>query len=160
MKHYILALLLPLSILLTTTSHAETVTPRVSLPTVETSVVRDYTVNLPDGEYKCMDVNQWKLVILMAVDYHALYDWRLETQGTLKLYSETVALYESSLDNLRRQLRLTDTHNEYLSLRLSETEKHQSREAFRSKAERIALYAVISVQMVVIGVVGVRGASK
>lgn len=140
----------------------EEIGPRLNLPVVSTVTFKDGVPDqpIPDGQYKVLGVNHWQTVLNVAIAYQGLYNWRLEIQGTLNAYSETINNYELALKNLNAQLKLEKGNTDYYKLRLGQVEKAQSQDAFRNKFERFALYSVIAVQMVIIGVVGVKGAAN
>ncbi len=153
---YVLCILL---ILVTLEAFAD---DRVMLPQLDTVTVTKGVVSpaLPDGQYKLANVDQWKQVLLVGINYNNLYDWRLEIQGTLNAYDKTVAYYEAALRNKDQQFKLLEQQNEYLSLRLNQEIKLKSNEDLRNKIEKFVLYGVVVVELVIIGIVGVKGIAQ
>lgn len=131
-------------------SNAQEEQPRYTLPVIETRTIEN-------DEYKCANVSQWKQIILITSEYNRLYDWRLTITGTLDNHYETVELYESVLTNRELQIETMQKDREYLRLRLKQELEANAGVSKRLKLEKGLLWAVIAVETVIIGVIGVKG---
>ena len=86
---------------------------RYRLPTVQTN---------EEGE-KCLNPQQWNLVILIASDYKGLYEWRLEIMPALTLHGEIVEELERVIKTRETQIKLLQGDRDYLKSRV--LEEHQ-----------------------------------
>ena len=133
--------------------------PRLRLPEVPTVTFDEGMPDKPiaNGQYKVVSVEQWKAILMVAVAYQGLYDWRLQTQGALKAYKEMEYHYDSMLENLNLQISTLSEHNEYLTLRLNQAQKTQHKITLSARMEKIALYSVIVMETALLVYAGVRG---
>lgn len=123
--------------------------PPMQLPTVD-------TVKIDNQDYKCLNVDQWKAVLLIANDYQSLYRWRLITQGTLDAYKVTVTNYDTLINNYLAQIKLLQGDRDYLQLRLNSELDAAKKVKTINNIERGILWGVISVETIMLGVFGVR----
>ncbi len=120
---------------------------RYKLPKVETN----------DAGEKCLNSEKWQKVILMASEYKGLFDWRLKIDPTLIEYASLKDTYELKLKIKDEQIALLKEDREYLQLRLGQSEKARTAHTTSYKIEKGIMWAVIAVETVVIGVLGVKG---
>ncbi len=123
---------------------------RYQLPEVPTNV---------DGE-KCLNTAEWKMVLLVASEYKGLFDWRLTIEPTLAEYEALEASYILKVGVLNSQIKTLTDDREYLQLRLGQTEKTRNKQRTAYKIEKGIMWAVIAVETIVIGVLGVRGQTR
>lgn len=140
----------------------ETIGPRATLPTVETVVVKDGVLQtpLPDGEYKILNIPQWRQTLQLSSAYLGLYNWRLTTEGTLKTYDGTVRAYDTAIVNYKAQILTLKDDREYLQLRLGQelNANKQRRQSF--KIEKGIMWGVIVVETILIGIFGVKSLAQ
>lgn len=124
--------------------------PRYTLPSVDTSTVEGVPM-------KCLDVKQWQRVILIASEYQGLYDWRLETLGTLNAYQLNDQGYERIISNYKLQLKMLQDDRTYLQLRLKDEADANIRKRKSFRIESGIKWGIIAVETIVIGILGVKG---
>jgi hypothetical protein len=129
----------------------KTYTTRYSLPKVPITYDSE---GLPQ---KCLNTEQWKVVVLMASDYVGLYDWRLQTLGILSAHESLAQDYESRIQGLQYQIEVLKDDRKYLTMRLDQSYKFGQQQVKSRKIERIMMWAVIVVQSGVILVGGIKG---
>jgi len=109
---------------------------RIDLPKVETREI--------DGsQMKCLDVEQWKTVILIASEYRGLYEWRLKTVDTLNTYKLQVRGYETTVLHYESIMDIQAQEVEYLSNRIDDLLEANNESSLTSQIKEIVLYAVI-----------------
>lgn len=123
---------------------------RYNLPVVETSK------NLQGEEVKCLNVNQWKTVQLIANEYHGLYDWRLQIEGVLKTHEQMISTYEQMLKNYEQVIKFQNQDREYLTLRLNQEIKAAKSIKLQDKIEKVGLWAIVVVETLTLGILGAR----
>lgn len=124
--------------------------PRYQLPEVP-------TVQLSGAEHKCLNVDEWKVVLLIANEYQKLYDWRLVTQVTLSLHQDTLNTYELMLGNYAAQVEMLHADRDYLQLRLNSEVGAAKKTQRLASIERGLLWGLVAVEAIVIGILGVKG---
>jgi hypothetical protein len=127
--------------------------PMLTLPTVE-------TVTMDSVEYKCLDVVQWKGVLLIANEYQSLYRWRLITQGTLDAYKVQTETYDKLINNYLSQIKLLKDDREYLTLRLNTEMDSALKLKKKDNVERGILWGVIALETIMLGVFGVMSVAQ
>lgn len=92
------------------------VSPRYALPQ---AAVRDI-----DGEKLwCLDVEQRKTVMLMASEFHGLYDWRLKVYSILRAQRDILQSYELKISSYEASLKVHESDRDYLTTRLDKEEQ-------------------------------------
>ena len=119
---------------------------RYRLPKVETNEA---------GE-KCLNADQWGQVVTIASEYKGLFEWRIEVQGIIATHTDIVAKYELLLSNYKLQLKIVTQRNEYLDTRLDQERVAASKLSLEDRLEKYALWAVVLIETVFIGVMGVK----
>lgn len=114
------------------------------LPTVETT-------ELEGIPHKCLDVDEWKSVLLMARAYQGLYMWRLEIRGVLVAHDQIVISYELKVSNFEAMLKIKDADLLYYKTRLKESQAPKT----AARIEKYLLWGIILIETVTIGALGV-----
>lgn len=111
-------------------------------------------------EQKCLTTDQWNQVILIASEYKGLFEWRLKIEPTLLEYAALKKSYEHDIQTLEREIQLLKDNREYLELRLGQSEKARTQFSKSYKLEKGVMWAVIAIETVVIGILGVKGTAN
>lgn len=119
---------------------------RHRLPKVETN---------PEG-LKCLNTEQWQQVLKVSSQNKGLFEWRIEILGALAMHNDIIAKYELLLENYELQLKIVTQRNEYLDTRLDQERTAASRLSLEDRLEKYALWAVVLIETVFIGVMGVK----
>lgn len=141
------------SIILTAPLRAQEPQTILTLPQVD-------TVQIDKVDHKCLNVDQWKQVLLIANEYQSLYRWRLITQGTLDAYKIQTETYDKLINNYLAQIKLLKDDREYLSLRLNTEIDSALKLKKKDNVERGILWGVIALETVMLGVFGVYGVTQ
>lgn len=112
-----------------------------------------------DGQ-KCLSAEQWNQVILIASEYKGLFEWRLKIEPTLLAYDALKNAYDRDIDILEREIQLLKDNREYLELRLGQAETARTKFRKSYKLEKGIMWAVIAVETVVIGILGIKGTAN
>lgn len=121
---------------------------RYKLPVVETN---------NKGE-KCLDVNEWRQVILVATEYKRHFDWRLQIEPVLLQYKANDATYGKLIAGYQQQISYLEKEREGLRLQLIESEKFKLKLQKGHRIEKGFMWAVIVLEAAVIGFLGIRSA--
>jgi len=131
-----------------TASATEPSRVRYKLPVVETNTA---------GE-KCLNTTEWAQVLTIASEYKGLFEWRLTIEPTLWKYKSLEESYELKLSILEQQIKVLEDDRGYLQLRLEQEQKVRTGHLGKYKIEKGVMWAVIAIETVVIGIMGIRGA--
>lgn len=127
--------------------------PVLTLPVVD-------TVQIDKVDHKCLNVDQWKQVMLIANEYQFLYRWRLITQGTLDAYKIQTETYDKLINNYLAQIKLLKDDREYLQLRLNTEIDAAAKIKKKDNVERGILWGVIALETIMLGVFGVMSVAE
>jgi hypothetical protein len=139
--------------------------PKVQLPTVETTQVRNGVIQprtgAPEGtQYKCLNVDEWKTVLIISTEYSGLYQWRLQMHGVVSGMLFIIQQTDALVQNYELQLTVYRQDREYLQLRLEQTINAVGKSERNYKIEKIALWGVILVQAAGIVILSVKSATR
>jgi hypothetical protein len=62
----------------------------------------DYRVDKQD--YKCYSVKEYQSILLLANEYQALYDWRVDHEVTLRTFKLMGETYDTRIENFKEQI--------------------------------------------------------
>jgi len=122
---------------------------RRHLPTVKTTVIEGKS-------YKCLDKDQWKTVMLIALDYQGLFDWRLKIRGVLEAHDQILETYELKISNYESMLKAQEANVGYYKTRLKDVEDRLGMGNIEDRLEKYALWAVVLIETVTIAVMGIK----
>ena len=123
---------------------------RYNLPVVET------TTNASGETVKCLNVDQWKIVLLITNEYHGLYDWRLKIEGVLETHQQVITMYERMVKNYEQIIKFQNQDREYLTLRLNQEMDASKSAGFQNRLEKYGLWAVVIVETLGLAILGTR----
>jgi len=121
---------------------------RYRLPEVKTNV---------NGE-KCLNVEQWKAVLIVGSEYKRLFDWRLEIDSVVTEYGMLELAYMEITAGYQKQIEYLETERDSLRLRLKDSEDLSLKLQKGYRIEKGFMWAVIVIETAVIGFLGVRSA--
>jgi hypothetical protein len=121
---------------------------RYKLPLVETN---------NKGE-KCLDVDEWRQVILVATEYKRHFDWRLQIEPILLQYKANDATYGKLIAGYQQQINYLEKEREGLRLQLIESEKFKLKLQKSHRIEKGFMWVLIAVEALAIGFLGIRSA--
>lgn len=147
MKINLLFLILILGI--STPILAEDTQIRRTLPTVETQEINKV-------QYKCLNTDQWKDILLLANDYQGLFNWRLQIEGVLRAQEAMVGAYELKISNYEAMLKIREADRNFLTDEIKRIDEKNKRQTFEDRLEKYGLWAVVLVETITIGVLGAK----
>jgi hypothetical protein len=128
---------------------AEDIQIRRALPVVETQEINKV-------QYKCLNTDQWKDVLLLANDYQGLFNWRLQMEGVLKAQETLVEAYELKIGNYEAMLKIREADRKFLTDELKRIDEKNKRQAFEERLEKYGLWAIVLVETITIGILGAK----
>ncbi len=149
------------------------------LTTVGTPVVADDTIHtspagipdvidMPDGRsiehdgttYMAFTLDEYKLLGHIYIDYRSLYKQHLLFDTKLRLSNEIKEAQELRLEVCKNSISTLQADRKYLSARVDEEQKFRLNLDKNSKIEKGLLWALVVVEAVALGVVGVWGLTQ
>jgi hypothetical protein len=131
----------------------EVINPYDTLHTLPTPKVKEV-----DGVEKVwLTPDEWRMVMLIAMDYQGLFYWRLATKGILDAHNATVDAYELKIASYEESIKVLKADRSYLNIRVKELESTILKGDPSHKIEKVLMWGVILVETVTIGALGVSG---
>jgi len=113
--------------------------------------------NVEDEEKWCIDLDDWKTIVLMANDYRGLFMWRLEISGALDAHEDVIMGYDLKVQALENSLSILQKERDYKNTRIEELESYFRQGNREHKLEKCLMWGVILVETIAIGALGISG---
>ena len=113
-------------------------------------------VQANDSGEVCLNVDQWKQVLLVSSQNKGLFEWRLEVIGIVNAHEFITAKYEVLMKNYELQIKIQTQRIEYLTARVDQERKAARTSSLEDRIEKYAMWIVIIAETLIIGVMGVK----
>lgn len=121
--------------------------PRLTMPT---GVTQEHQ----GKKYQCFAPSEYQTLIRISLAYERLYDWRLSAMGVLRAHHAATASRDNIIFEMGETIVTLKENRDWLTLRLAQTTKFNQETTTSMQYEKIALWGVILVETIFIGVLG------
>lgn len=125
-------------------------------------------IDLPIGEiifqadvnYKAFTLEEYKIIALIYNDYIFFRNQTVSLKQSLQLQLDIQTDYKLQLEGLERIIKIQDSDRKYWTTRLSEEQVANKRRELSSSFERFGLWALVVVEAIALGSLGIYAASQ
>jgi hypothetical protein len=130
----------------------------------EAPVIRDMptgqVITYQNVQYKAFTLDEYKTLALVYADYVYLFKQNISLNKELQLRLDMEKNYELQVQGLKDLSKTLELDRDYWTTRVKEEQEANKRRAIFSGIEKFGAWALVVVEALALGVVGVYSASK
>jgi hypothetical protein len=130
----------------------------------EAPVIRDMptgqVITYQNVQYKAFTLDEYKTLALVYADYVYLFKQNISLNKELQLRLDMEKNYELQVQGLKDLSKTLELDRDYWTTRVKEEQEANKRRAIFSGIEKFGAWALVVVESLALGVVGVYSASK
>lgn len=130
----------------------------------EAPVMRDMpagtVLTVQNVQYKAFTLDEYKTLALVYADYVYLFKQNISLNKELTLHLDIEKNYELQVQGLKDLTKVLEADREYWTVRVKEEQEANKRRAIFSGIEKFGAWALVVVEALALGVVGVYSAAS